>query len=176
MRPLYLLCVIVIFTACGGSKEKKDTISSNEPITTVKAQTLQKKTISQPIHVSGIVASQTEVKLAFKTGGIIEQIYAKEGQTVNRGQLLAKLNMSEIEAQVAQARISLNKADRDLTRAKNLYKDSVGTLEQVQNAGRNPESAAKHRNVWMTRRLVGNMRGIFDEYWDCRVCPNKWHT
>jgi RND family efflux transporter MFP subunit len=81
-----------------------------------------------------VVAPQTEVKLAFKTGGIIEQTFAKEGQTVSRGQLLAKLNMSEIEAQVAQARISLQKADRDLQRAKNLYKDSVTTLEQLQNA------------------------------------------
>lgn len=139
VRYTYLMCIVGTFLACGNDKEKKKQPSSNESAVIVKTQALQQEIISQPIRVSGVVAAQIEVKLAFKTGGIIEQIYAKEGQTVSRGQLLAKLNMSEIEAQVAQARVALTKADRDLTRAKNLYQDSVATLEQLQNASTGQE-------------------------------------
>ncbi len=138
----FCLFVVLIFTACAGEKKPEKQAASSETATAVRTQLLQKQTIAQPIVASGVVASQTEVKLAFKTGGIIEQIYAKEGQTVSRGQLLAKLNMSEIEAQVAQARISLKKADRDLDRAKNLYRDSVTTLEQLQNAHTGQEIGA----------------------------------
>ncbi|MEP7267806.1 MAG: efflux RND transporter periplasmic adaptor subunit, partial [Saprospiraceae bacterium] len=44
------------------------------------------------------------------------------------------LNLSEIKAQAEQAKKAVEKTTRDLTRAKNLFADSVATLEQVQNA------------------------------------------
>lgn len=86
------------------------------------------------IESSGILASKAEINLSFKTGGIIANIYADEGQSVKKGQLLAKLDLSEINAAVIQARSSLDKASRDLERIDNLYQDSVATLEQRQNA------------------------------------------
>jgi len=140
--PQLLLILLLCFTACGGVKKTENNTKNLRAATPVRTQPLKRQSIAQPIVVSGVVASQTEVKLAFKTGGIIDQIYAKEGQTVVRGQLLAKLNMSEIEAQVAQANIGLKKADRDLERAKNLYADSVATLEQLQNATTGQEISA----------------------------------
>jgi len=41
--------------------------------------------------------------------------------------------MTEINAQVSQAEQALGKAERDLKRVENLYRDSVATLEQYQN-------------------------------------------
>lgn len=146
MRYFSLFLPFFLF-ACGAGKESKSPSPTAESTIPIRAQTLQTQTITQPITVSGIVAPQTEVKLAFKTGGIIEQTYTKEGQTVTRGQLLAKLNLSEIEAQVSQARIALKKADRDLERAKNLYKDSVATLEQLQNASTGQEISASSLKI-----------------------------
>jgi RND family efflux transporter MFP subunit len=74
------------------------------------------------------------MKLSFKTGGIIKQIYVREGESVERGKVLALLDLSEVKAQVNQARIGYNKSERDLRRAKNLYRDSVATLEQYEDA------------------------------------------
>ena len=51
-----------------------------------------------------------------------------------RGQLLARLNLTEIDAQVGQARNAFEKAERDFKRVSNLYRDSAATLEQFQNA------------------------------------------
>ncbi|HWB93522.1 MAG TPA: efflux RND transporter periplasmic adaptor subunit, partial [Puia sp.] len=52
---------------------------------------------------------------------------------VTAGQLLATLDLTEIDAQVQQALQNLDKARRDENRIKNLYLDTVATLEQVQN-------------------------------------------
>ncbi len=90
--------------------------------------------ISLPVRSTGIVATSEEVKLSFKTGGIVARTYVKEGDAVKQGQLLAVLNLSEITAQVNQAKNGYEKARRDYNRAKNLYADSVATLEQLQNA------------------------------------------
>jgi RND family efflux transporter MFP subunit len=74
------------------------------------------------------------MKLSFKTGGIISRIPVREGERVKKGQILASQNLSEINAQVNLAMNGYEKALRDFNRAKNLYADSVATLEQLQNA------------------------------------------
>jgi len=66
---------------------------------------------------------------------------------VKRGEVLAVLDLSEIDAQVNQARIGLEKAERDLNRARNLYRDSVATLEQFQNASSAYELAQSQKRI-----------------------------
>lgn len=99
----------------------------------VKIANEQIRQLVQPLEVSGLVVASKEHRLSFKTGGIIDKILVKEGQSVRKGQLLATLKLNEIEAQVRQAHLGLDKASRDFDRIKNLYKDSVATLEQFQN-------------------------------------------
>jgi RND family efflux transporter MFP subunit len=86
------------------------------------------------INASGLVSTENEARLSFKIGGIIEKIYVKEGDRIKKGQLLATLKSTEIASQVQQVQLTVEKAQRDYQRANNLYKDSVVTLEQLQNA------------------------------------------
>jgi RND family efflux transporter MFP subunit len=95
---------------------------------------LAPETISIPVHSSGMLVSSEEMKLSFKTGGIVAKILVNEGDRVKKEDVLATLNLSEINAQVNLARNGYDKAMRDNSRAKNLYADSVATLEQMQNA------------------------------------------
>jgi RND family efflux transporter MFP subunit len=94
---------------------------------------VESKEISVPIHSSGKLSSQSESKLSFKTGGIVQRIFIEEGQTVRKGQVLASLDLGEIQAKVNQAKAGFTKAERDFQRVEALYKDSVVTLEQLQN-------------------------------------------
>jgi RND family efflux transporter MFP subunit len=100
----------------------------------VRTEVVKEQLLSFPVRTSGRLTAKTESKLSFKTGGIIQKIYVDEGQSVTEGQLLAILNLSEIQPRARQAELALQKAQRDYDRAKNLYKDSVATLEQFQDA------------------------------------------
>jgi RND family efflux transporter MFP subunit len=93
------------------------------------------KTLSFAIHTSGKVAAKAEMNLSFKVGGVLRRIHVDEGAHVRRGQVLASLDLAEINAQVARVKSAFEKAGRDLLRAENLYADSVATLEQLQDAG-----------------------------------------
>jgi len=73
------------------------------------------------------------VNLAFKTGGIIGRIYADEGQKVAQGQLLAVLDLAEVQAYVNQAQQGFDKTARDVQRMDNLYKSKATTMEMLQN-------------------------------------------
>ncbi len=100
----------------------------------VRVVQVKSKKLSMPVSASGLLSSETEAWLSFKTSGIIQTIFVSEGEQIKKGQLLATLNLTEINAQVAQAMEGFQKAERDLQRVRHLYSDSVATLEQMQNA------------------------------------------
>lgn len=128
-----LLVLWVLLSQCKSNKKNEENDAQSTAIP-VKTQAIAEKKVNQPIRISGIVAPQSEVKLSFKIGGIIAQTYANEGDYVQRGQLIASLNATEIQAQVLQAKLAVDKSKRDLDRVQNLFSDSVATLEQLQNA------------------------------------------
>ncbi len=127
-----VMALTVFIVAC---KQKAKETSSVADVTEipVKLFAVQNETISEPVVAPGFISSATEARLSFKTGGVIERIYVEEGQSVHKGQLLATINLTEINAMVEQAKEGLEKAQRDYDRTKNLYKDTVTSLEQFQN-------------------------------------------
>ncbi len=86
-----------------------------------------------PVHAIGRVASDSEIRLSFKTGGYIKSIKVEEGTYVKKGRLLAQLRTEEIDSQVLKARQAVQKSKRDLERVSAMFKDSVATYEAVQN-------------------------------------------
>ncbi|QEH42717.1 efflux RND transporter periplasmic adaptor subunit [Chitinophaga sp. XS-30] len=130
--PMLLLALPVLISACGsGSAASKIPAQAAIP---VKLLPLNTGAAQAAIPVSGTFTTDDEVLLSFKTGGIIQRILVKEGDAIRQGQTVAVLNPVEIDAQVQQAQLAFEKAQRDHQRATNLYNDSVATLEQLQNA------------------------------------------
>ncbi|HEY5746857.1 MAG TPA: efflux RND transporter periplasmic adaptor subunit [Chryseolinea sp.] len=128
-----ILLTAVALQACTDSKgERKVIPNASEPVP-VKVMSLEKSTSLTDIKASGQLTTDDETTLSFKSGGVIGAVLVKEGEAVKKGQLLATLDLTELNAQVAQARFSYEKAQRDLQRITNLYRDSVATLEQLQN-------------------------------------------
>lgn len=137
MKLLNTLLLVIPLSAGISACSEKKAETNNTPKTEVipvKVMPLQKGNSLKTISVSGQFTTDDEVYLSFKTGGVINKLYVKEGDAVKQGQLLATLNLTEINAQVQQATLGHEKAVRDYNRVMNLYKDSVATLEQLQNA------------------------------------------
>ncbi len=132
MKSIKLIIAITVLLSAGCRNEPVRTTS--QEVTGVRITQVTPETISIPVHSTGMLVSSEEIKLSFKTGGIVAKISVKEGDRVKKGDIIASLNLSEINAQVSLARNGYDKAIRDYTRAKNLYADSVTTLEQMQNA------------------------------------------
>jgi len=140
---LYYLAGLIILSACADSGPKE----TAQATVSVKTIRIKDTAIVFPIRTAGKLASKSESKLSFKTGGIIQTIMIDEGQSVRKDQLLAQLNLEEIKSRVNQAELSLKKAERDYERAGNLYRDSVATLEQFQNAGTALEVARSNASI-----------------------------
>jgi len=139
-----VLGLIISLAAC--KPAVKNPIPRAEAVQ-VKVEQVEIREYKLPVRAAGLLSTTTEMKLGFKTGGIINVLNAREGSSVKRGDVLAVLDLSEIRAQVNQARIAMEKAERDLTRARNLYGDSVATLEQYQNARSAYELAQSQKKI-----------------------------
>jgi membrane fusion protein, multidrug efflux system len=127
------LLLLGAMAACQTAAQKQEA-TTDEVIIAIKTEPVTEAVRSEPIFVSGTVASSDEAKLSFKIGGIIRRILVEEGQTVRKGQLLASLDQTEINAQVSQAQYATEKAERDQKRVQNMLRDTAATLEQMQNA------------------------------------------
>ncbi len=124
---------VVTLQSCTDGKSAPGSIPRTSDPIPVKVLQLEKSGSAMVISASGQLTTEDETVLAFKTGGVVNAVWVKEGDQVKKGQLLARLDLTEVNTFVAQAQYGYEKAKRDFDRITNLYRDSVATLEQLQN-------------------------------------------
>lgn len=163
MKHTYLLLLATLW-GCGSKLEKSadGAASSETTVVPVRLAPVEQVERAEPVVASGLVSSSAEARLSFKIGGIINKLYAEEGQTVRKGQLLAMLNLTEIDAQVAQSQLAQEKAERDLGRVKKLYADTAATLEQLQNATTGSNVARQNLTIAQFNRGYAQIRASVD--------------
>ncbi len=126
-RTLALVAMLSL-SACGNGADT--TVAADAA--PVRVAVVETASAAEALRAIGVVAAAHEVRLAFKTGGMIQAINVEQGERVRRGQLLATLADDEVAAAVAQAQALADKAARDLERGKTLLADEVATREQVE--------------------------------------------
>jgi len=129
----YPMALVLILSACGSDEQRTDDLADSEVIP-VRIIQLAVRDTSQVVRATGTFTTDDETVLAFKNGGVIQQLHVKEGDSFKKGQLLASLEPTEINTAVRQAQLGVEKAERDYRRARQLFLDSVATQEQMENA------------------------------------------
>lgn len=129
-----VMIIIVAGMVCSKATSESNKKAESSSVLHVKVERVLRDSIVLPLLFSGKLTTAAEVRLGFKTGGIVRQILVQEGAIVNKGALLATLDTVEFSAWNEKAVSALEKAARDRSRVRQLYSDSVATHEQLQNA------------------------------------------
>lgn len=114
-----------------GCKEEAPAAPEGQPVRVVSVGSFAGK---DALTATGLIRARDELPLAFKTGGIIRELRTDAGRNVRAGEVLAALEMPELDAQVTQAEESLAKAERDLARAVSLRERGLIALQAEQDA------------------------------------------
>ncbi|MBL0173263.1 MAG: efflux RND transporter periplasmic adaptor subunit [Gemmatimonadaceae bacterium] len=130
-NTLIVLAALAL-SACRGDADAKS--ATDALAVPVAVATVTSGSATQPVVATGTFGSRDEIPLSFKIGGVIARVLADEGTPVRKGQLLASLDLREIDALVDKARVGMDKAERDAARVKRLAADSVATQVQAQDA------------------------------------------
>ena len=123
---LALIAFIFIGTAVflfNKSQEKPVVYETDAPFKT----TLIKKTVA-----IGKVIPRKEVNVTSQVSGVVEKVYVVAGQTVKKGDLIARITLApnmvmlnSAESQLQSAEINLKNAEDELERQKKLYADKL---------------------------------------------------
>jgi RND family efflux transporter MFP subunit len=130
MRSVHVFATLACAVAVAGCNSKAT--EEAHPATPVRIAAATSGPAAPSIRTNGLLANKDEIRLAFKVGGVIRRLAVYEGEHVRKGQRLAEIEQTEVNAQVEQARQAHEKAKRDAARGERLYADKVISLEQLQ--------------------------------------------
>jgi len=130
---ILIVTVIVIAFVVPRSKDKRvdPQLSARKGPQTlvVKAMILKPSDLDNNVSTSGTILASEEVEVRSEVAGRITKIYFKEGSSVKAGQLLVKLNDSELRAQLTKNQSKLKLLQDKQYRQKALYEKEAISKE-----------------------------------------------
>jgi len=101
-----------------------DTTKNVPLITTFKAVA---EVFNHVLELQGNVTTKNLMTITPEYNGILTRVYVKEGQKVNKGQVLAKIDDGGLSQQLAQLRIQSDLAKTTYERQKRLWDQNIGS-------------------------------------------------
>ncbi|MCC0058685.1 MAG: efflux RND transporter periplasmic adaptor subunit [Hyphomicrobiaceae bacterium] len=140
------IALTLVLIGCDSQEEAVET--APRPVRTV---TVDESRAGQTVELAGTVESQVEVDLAFRIGGRMTERLVRVGDTLEAGQVVARLDPSDeengvraAEASLASAEAVLSEARLDYDRQRHLFERQVVArvaLERAEQVRKTAEAA-----------------------------------
>ncbi len=118
----------------------------------VKVITVREGTVDTRLEVPGILSPADELMLMAQTQGQVKTIFKKEGEWVNKGETIAKVDDELMRAELMVTEANYEKAKKDLERAKVLNSGEAITQQQLEGLMLQ-EKAAKAKYLVSKKRV-----------------------
>ncbi|MBZ5515404.1 MAG: efflux RND transporter periplasmic adaptor subunit [Acidobacteriia bacterium] len=108
---------LALLTSCG---RETDGEPSTDPSQVVTAEVVKatRKDLSNNLEIASEFEPFQEIDVHAKVSGYVQKLYVDWGSHVQRGRLLASLEVPELEDQIKQDQAALSRSEQNLTRAK----------------------------------------------------------
>ena len=117
-KLFWIFALVVLLVASGGGYYYYDNVylKAQEPVVveSIATYTVGRGDLVITASGSGTLVPGVEMALGFRTGGVLVELLVEVGDEVEAGQVLARLDDTDAQDQVAQARISLRQAELSL--------------------------------------------------------------
>ena len=109
---------------------KLDTVKKNPLVTTFEAKG---ELFNHYIELQGNVMTKKNVLIYTQMGGLLTDVYVREGQSVKKGEILARIDDGGLEQQLAQMNIQTALAKTTFERQERLWNQNIGSeIEYLQ--------------------------------------------
>jgi RND family efflux transporter MFP subunit len=129
-HQLTLFFPLVFWLAACGKHESALSVPATLPAIAVKVEAAKPVAHTATEEVVGTVRSKQRAVVEAKVSGRVLEYTATPGSMVKAGDLLAQLDVQEIQAKVDQARAMLDQAKRDFDRQKQLITSNATTRQE----------------------------------------------
>jgi HlyD family secretion protein len=161
-----VLLLVAVLVALGVFRRSK-------PIPPEKIVTIERGDIARSVVARGRIEPLSKVEVKSKANGIIMSLLADVGDSITNGQVLAELDKEDLQAQVRQAKATVDAeeanshaamaeeakarieaanpelefARRDFVRAQELFKQKIASQQQLDDASRAHEVAKNRQQL-----------------------------
>jgi len=111
---LYIFLAVVVLAVLilpkvlsSGSVKKGSGRPENNAVLSISAHIIKPEILENNVNTTGTILANEEVELRSEISGKIVKILFREGSSVNKGELLVKINDEELKAQLERARYRL---------------------------------------------------------------------
>jgi RND family efflux transporter MFP subunit len=118
MNKLFLLLSFLLFWSCTSSNKESDTaiekrqyVKERNPVEVI---ILEETAFKKELVSTGKLYAPCKSNLHFRTNGVVENVFVKNGQFVEKGYTIARANNFEQRQKYERAQLSLDKAGIDL--------------------------------------------------------------
>jgi RND family efflux transporter MFP subunit len=155
MRFIVIVGMLISITACSASPPPKPNPPNIVDVTTAQVGEAR---LLETVSGVGTVRLRQETPLSFTTAGRIARILVSEGDRIARGQLLATLDNTTVNAQLSAADAEETRAAGELRRSKALFAEGWVTKARLDTAQAAYDSA---RASVRARRFATDTARIF---------------
>ena len=154
-RPLLLLLggAVVVFAIGVGAYAWMSSTLSAPTVETTRAALITEGQALTVLAASGYVEAETKADLSPKITSRITDLRVTEGTRVRKGDIIARLDHQDLDAQIAEAEASHARAAADLLRQRNLFRQQLSPQSDLDAAVANEAS---------TRAKVDYIKALLD--------------
>jgi RND family efflux transporter MFP subunit len=130
-KALVPVVLVMALAACGEKPVETAATKADTPVTLAKAV---EASDAGDVRATGTVAFKHEVPMSFMVSGIVQEIAVDQGDRVQSGQRLARLDLGEIAARLREAEAGVAKAERDVARLAPLQQKGFAPTSRLDDA------------------------------------------
>ena len=135
--PAAIVCVAAILSGCSDAPSASG--AAAERVYKVEVAPTDRQDVSVHVNAVGTVYASAQAEIRPMVDGIVDEIFYERGSTVERGQMLVRLDDRKAVARVQlskatldNARARMSVADRNLHRAQRLFDEELISLEEFE--------------------------------------------
>ena len=116
--------IFIIFAlafSVSGCGKKKEAVEVKEVARPVKLLTVEGKSSGKEVKYPGRVRASQRVDLAFQVAGPLIELPVTEGQSVKKGEIIARILPRDFETEIAKAKAKALDAEQQFQRYRDLY-------------------------------------------------------
>jgi RND family efflux transporter MFP subunit len=129
--PLFFTAAALLLAGCGKKTHERAPVPALPPAI-VQVETVEAKRLMATEEVIGTVRAKTRAMISANMSGRIEEMFAASGQTVQRGDLLMRLDAREVQARLDRVTAERDQVEKEYQRFTSLLDQNAVTRQEFE--------------------------------------------